>query len=89
MGEFNAPETGCICADREARLEMESRLDSLNALVCDLLRANQQLRSALSGARDEPGGLSTIGSGPAGLKSPESRTRFPEKMKCDAAEIVE
>lgn len=52
----------------DAYQEMEYRLKSLRALVCDLLRTNQELRSALLDAGiDMRGGVGRV---PVGSQGP-------------------
>jgi hypothetical protein len=51
MESGNAPHATDDRWSIDSFLEMEHRLNSLRSLVCDLLKANQELRDALLKAR--------------------------------------
>ena len=53
MDNYAEPNASNSRSSIDANREMEYRLNSLHALVCDLLKTNQELRGALEQARED------------------------------------
>jgi hypothetical protein len=51
MGNYAAPMATCTCSSIDSYQEAAYELSSLRLLVCDLLKANQELRNALLKAK--------------------------------------
>jgi len=51
MGKYEEPDMAGNPSNVDSRQEMEYSLSSLRSLVCDLLKANQELRYALLDAK--------------------------------------